>query len=67
MKELVIYLVRAYQRMAPLRLRHSCRYEPSCSNYMIGAVEKHGVINGTAKGFGRLLRCRPPYGGVDYP
>jgi uncharacterized protein len=67
MKALVIALIRVYQRVAPSRLRHACRYEPSCSNYMIRAVEKYGVMNGVVKGFVRLIHCRPPYGGVDCP
>lgn len=67
MKILIIGLVKIYQRTAPARLRRCCRFEPSCSNYLIEAAEKHGVIIGVMKGISRFLRCRPPYGGIDKP
>lgn len=36
-----------------------CIYTPSCSQYMIEAVEKHGVIKGFLLGIKRFFRCRP--------
>ncbi|MGL1930765.1 MAG: membrane protein insertion efficiency factor YidD [Desulfotalea sp.] len=43
-----------------------CRFTPSCSEYMILAVEKHGVIRGLALGLWRILRCHPfSRGGYD--
>ncbi len=56
-----------YQASASFRLRNSCRFEPTCSNYMILALNKHGITKGTLKGIFRLLRCRPPNGGIDFP
>ncbi len=56
-----------YQRFAPQRLRASCRFEPSCSQYMLLAIEKYGVFKGIFKGIKRLTRCHYPNGGVDYP
>lgn len=67
MKNVLIYLIRKYQKYAPTRIRQSCRFEPSCSNYMILALEKYGVFAGLSKGMKRLGRCKPPYGGVDNP
>ena len=67
MSALIVFLVRVYQRAAPVSLRRSCRFEPSCSHYMILAVEKYGAVMGVGKGINRLVRCRPPNGGVDYP
>ena len=32
-----------------------CRYIPTCSEYFVKAVEKHGIIKGTILGFARLL------------
>lgn len=61
----IITFVRFYQRVASVRLRRSCRFEPSCSEYLILAVQKHGALGGLMRGFSRLMRCRPPYGGVD--
>ncbi len=36
-----------------------CRYEPSCSHYMIGAINEWGVIKGTYLGIKRIGRCQP--------
>ena len=44
------------------------RYEPSCSNYFIQAVEKYGAVVGAWKGTLRILRCHPFHpGGYDPP
>jgi putative membrane protein insertion efficiency factor len=67
MKKLLIRLIKLYQKKAPERLRQACLFQPSCSNYMILAIEKYGVVVGIGKGIKRLLRCRPPNGGEDYP
>lgn len=67
MKKIIIKLVRFYQKKAPERLRASCRYEPSCSEYMILAINKYGTIKGVFKGIKRILRCKYPNGGIDYP
>jgi putative membrane protein insertion efficiency factor len=45
-----------------------CRFEPSCSAYMILAVEKHGAVKGFFKGVWRIIRCNPfSKGGEDVP
>ena len=66
-KRLAIGLVLFYKAVAPLSVRSECRFEPTCSTYMIMAIQKYGLIIGVIKGIKRLLRCRPPNGGVDYP
>jgi putative membrane protein insertion efficiency factor len=61
----VIALVRLYQ-VAASPFASPCRFEPSCSRYMIGAVERHGVLRGVWLGVRRLLRCHPFHrGGFD--
>jgi len=65
--KLIIGIIRVYQKTAPDRIRKSCRYEPSCSNFMIISIDKFGVIKGVLKGLKRLQRCKPPNGGIDYP
>ena len=65
-KKAVIWLVRLYQNKAPDEVRLRCVMEPSCSVYMIMAVEKYGVIRGVYKGIRRLFRCGNERG-VDYP
>jgi putative membrane protein insertion efficiency factor len=63
----IIQFIQIYQQIAPKRLRASCRFEPSCSNYMIGAIERYGCCTGLIRGIQRLCRCRHPNGGVDLP
>ncbi len=67
MSRITIALIRWYQRWAPGRVREACRFEPSCSNYMILSVRKFGTLGGITKGVDRILRCRPPLGGEDHP
>ncbi len=66
LKKGVVWLVKAYQHYAPDKTRLKCVFEPSCSEYMLLAIEKYGVFRGVFKGIRRLFRCKPP-GGVDYP
>ena len=66
-KSFTIGLIRLYQRCAPATVRGWCRFEPCCSEYMILAIESSGVLRGLYIGVGRLHRCRPPNGGIDYP
>lgn len=66
-KVILICCVRIYQRYAPEGVRRKCRFEPSCSQYMILSLEKYGVIKGFAKGIDRLKRCNIDNGGFDFP
>ena len=66
----LVGLVRVYQyTLSPfLAMLSGCRFEPSCSQYLIGSLRKHGLIRGTLKGIGRVLRCHPWHeGGYDPP
>ncbi len=65
---ILILTIRAYQvTLSPL-IGPVCRFEPSCSRYMIGALRKYGVLKGVWKGAGRVLRCHPWHpGGYDPP
>ena len=66
-KPLLIALVKTYQALASTKVRNRCRYEPSCSAYMILAVEKYGFWHGFCKGMKRWRSCKPPNGGYDLP
>ncbi|WP_413407605.1 membrane protein insertion efficiency factor YidD [Paenibacillus amylolyticus] len=59
--------IRIYQRFAPIEVRNKCRFEPSCSVYMIQAIEKYGAIKGLSLGIQRLRKCNINGGGYDYP
>ena len=67
LKPLTIGLILLYKATAPMSVRDGCRFEPTCSTYMIMAINKYGLIRGVIKGIRRILRCKPPNGGVDYP
>ncbi|MBR2321751.1 MAG: membrane protein insertion efficiency factor YidD [Clostridia bacterium] len=67
LKRFVIGLVLLYKVCAPMEVRGRCRFEPTCSTYMIMAILKYGLVYGVFKGIRRVLRCKPPNGGVDYP
>ena len=44
-----------------------CKYHPTCSQYALDAVRKHGLVRGSLLAGWRLLRCNPwSRGGVDY-
>lgn len=64
----LIGCVRLYQTAIAPWLRPSCRFVPSCSQYMIDAIVLHGPARGPWLGFKRLLRCQPLcQGGIDFP
>jgi putative membrane protein insertion efficiency factor len=66
--KLFIGIIRKYQKyISPtLSFFAKCPYTPSCSNYAIEAIKKHGVIKGSALGLWRILRCNPfSKGGYD--
>ncbi len=67
MRSIVIWFIRLYQHYAPDDVRRMCHFVPSCSEYMILAVEKYGVIRGVIKGWNRLSRCHGDAGGIDEP
>jgi len=64
----LILLIRLYQYTLSPLLGRVCRFEPSCSRYMIGSLEKYGLFKGLGKGLWRLCRCHPwSRGGYDPP
>ena len=58
-RQALIALVRGYQVALSPMMGGACRFEPSCSNYMIEALNVHGAIKGTLLGLWRILRCHP--------
>ncbi|MEE9371494.1 MAG: membrane protein insertion efficiency factor YidD [Saprospiraceae bacterium] len=68
-QNILILPIRLYQIVISPILQSTfgmkCRYEPSCSYYMIGAIREWGVFKGMYLGIKRLLRCGP-WGGHGY-
>ncbi|MCS7074595.1 MAG: membrane protein insertion efficiency factor YidD [Bacteroidia bacterium] len=65
MIRLFIFLIRGYQRWISPVLPPSCRYVPSCSQYAIEALQKHGFFYGLGLSLWRILRCNP-WGGCGH-
>ncbi|MFL5236316.1 MAG: membrane protein insertion efficiency factor YidD [Rhizomicrobium sp.] len=71
MRPLVRLFIRAYQvALSPLLAvlggpASGCRFQPTCSEYFLGAVEQHGVLRGSWLGLRRLGRCHP-WGGQGH-
>jgi putative membrane protein insertion efficiency factor len=59
MRQAVIVVLRFYKRFLSPLLPSACRFEPTCSEYMLAAVERHGALRGIGLGVRRLLRCHP--------
>jgi uncharacterized protein len=65
-RRLAMGCIRLYQITLSPYLGRQCRFYPTCSHYAMEAIERHGVIRGTALASRRLLRCQPFHpGGVD--
>ncbi len=59
-------MVRWYQKHISPAIGPHCKYYPTCSQYMIDAVTKYGVLKGGLMGIWRILRCNPfSKGGYD--
>jgi len=55
-----------YQRLISPALPRRCRYEPTCSNYAIQALQEFGILRGLVLAAWRVLRCNPfSHGGYD--
>ncbi len=68
MTTMLVAGVRFYQMCIRPILPAVCRFEPSCSEYFIQAVNKYGPLRGACKGTWRICRCNPfSQGGFDPP
>lgn len=65
MKQIVIFLVRAYRLLLSPYLPPSCRYQPTCSQYAEEALDKYGALKGGLIALKRISRCHP-WGGHGY-
>lgn len=63
---LLIWLVHGYQFALSPWIGQWCRFQPTCSHYMIDAITQYGVLRGVWLGLRRLMRCHPGCdGGYD--
>ena len=66
MKYVLVKIIRFYQLAISPLFPASCRFYPTCSNYTIEAINKHGAIKGIFLGIIRILKCHPFHkGGYD--
>ena len=65
LSRLLIGMVHLYRATLGHVMGGHCRFEPTCSQYMIDAINKHGPIRGTWRGIRRIARCNP-FGGSGY-
>jgi putative membrane protein insertion efficiency factor len=66
-QNLVITCIKGYQRLISPLVGSNCRFQPTCSNYAIEAVNHFGVIKGCWLASKRILRCHPLNEGGDDP
>ena len=55
----IIFMVKIYQYLISPIFPATCRFTPTCSNYMIEAIQKRGVVKGLYLGIKRILSCNP--------
>jgi len=66
MKKIFIAMIRIYQWTLSPFIGQQCRFYPTCSNYGLEALQKHGAIKGTWLTVKRICRCHPWHsGGID--
>ena len=66
MKRVLLSIIWFYKRAISPYTRPSCRFIPTCSDYAVEAIEKHGALKGFGLSVWRILRCNPfGKGGYD--
>ena len=66
MKAVLVAALRGYQYAIRPMLGANCRFFPSCSEYAIEALERHGATRGSCLAMWRLCKCHPYHpGGYD--
>jgi len=65
-RTVLVFPIRVYRRVISPLLPRRCRFHPTCSEYAIEAITKHGILKGGRLALKRLLRCHPLHpGGYD--
>lgn len=64
----MVCCIRVYQYAISPLLGPTCRFRPTCSQYFIVSLQKHGAVRGCWLGIKRISRCHPWHsGGYDPP
>lgn len=63
----LVLIVRAYRRLLSPLFPPSCRFTPTCSEYAIMALRRHGVMRGLLLTTARVIRCNPWSAGGEDP
>ena len=66
MRDALVALIAFYRRYLSGLKPACCRFQPSCSEYGLEAIRRHGAIRGTGLLLWRLVRCQPFYRGPVY-
>ena len=66
LKHILIFLIKGYRKYISPLLGPNCRFQPTCSQYALEAVEKYGFFKGGYLSIKRILKCHPFHpGGYD--
>lgn len=65
LRRIFILPIRFYQLCISPMLPNACRFTPTCSQYAVEAIMKHGIFRGSWLALRRILRCHP-WGGSGY-
>ena len=66
MTRVILGVIRLYKALVSPVLPPACRFQPTCSEYAAGAVQKHGPVRGVFLAVRRIVRCAPWHpGGFD--
>ena len=65
-RAIAIHILHVYKMVVSPWLPPACRFTPTCSEYASDALQQYGIVRGSARAVGRLLRCHPFHpGGFD--
>lgn len=65
-RQFLVGLIQVYKKDISPLLPRTCRFHPSCSTYAMEALDRYGVLKGTALALRRILKCNPLHpGGFD--